>query len=165
MPQRGSSPVRACCGDKGCYRTRNIRLLQAVPPRVARTLLAELAACEAGLRRDDFVKMVRGLAARDHGRLARQTLNEMERRQLAPSLTAYNALLRSHARSGNWAESTQLLLRMKQRELAPDGESYLLTLRSAAGAPGASKLAALLRQRRWPTEALGWDVLCPGHRQ
>lgn len=141
---RRAAAVRACCGEGGCYRRRHLRLLNEAPRPLARSLMAELAACDEGLSREDFVRMIRKLSIRNHGRLAMQALDEMESRGMRPSVSAYNALLISTARAAAWGESLLLLMRMQQRSITPDLQSYLLTIRAASHGPGASQLTAAL---------------------
>ena len=141
---RRAAALRACCGEGGCYRRRHLRLLNEAPRPLARSLMAELAACDEGLAREDFVRMIRKLSIRNHGRLAVQALDEMESRGMRPSVSAYNALLISTARAGAWGESLLLLMRMQQRSIKPDLQSYLLTIRAASHGPGASQLTAAL---------------------
>ena len=144
LDMRRAAALRACCGEGGCYRRRHLRLLNEAPRPLARSLMAELAACDEGLAREDFVRMIRKLSIRNHGRLAMQALDEMESRGMRPSVSAYNALLISTARAGAWGESLLLLMRMQQRSIKPDLQSYLLTIRAASHGPGASQLTAAL---------------------
>jgi len=143
-PAQVANALRPCCGEGPCYRRRHIRLLDEVTPPMARSMVAELAACEDGLGREDLIKMVVKTAQRGLIGLAKQSLQEMSRRGIRPSITAHNALLASYDRRGKWSECLSLLTMMKQKGPAPDELSYATTLRAAAATPASADLARKL---------------------
>lgn len=139
-----ANAIRPCCGEGGCYRRRHIRLLDKVPPSMAHTFVAELAACEAGLGREELIKIVVKTARRGLMGLARQSLREMGARGLAPSITAHNAMLEAHAARGQWSNCLHLLTRMKQAGPEPDMVSYTTAIRASSSTPLAAQLARQL---------------------
>lgn len=143
-PAQLANAIRPCCGEGGCYRRRHIRLLDKVPPSMAHTFVAELAACEAGLGREELIKIVVKTARRGLMGLARQSLREMGARGLAPSITAHNAMLEAHAARGQWSNCLHLLTRMKQAGPEPDMVSYTTAIRASSSTPLAAQLARQL---------------------
>jgi len=138
---QAAAAMRACCGEASCYVRRHLRLLDKVPPRMARSFVAEIAACERGLGREELIQLVIKTARRNLLPLARQSLREIERRRLRPSITAHNALLEAYARSGRWSDCLHLLTMMKQKGPQPDAQSYTATLRASAASPLAAEIA------------------------
>jgi pentatricopeptide repeat protein len=143
-PAQLANAIRPCCGEGGCYRRRHIRLLDKVRPSMAHTFVAELAACEAGLGREELIKIVVKTARRGLMGLARQSLREMGARGLAPSITAHNAMLEAHAVRGQWSDCLHLLTRMKQAGPEPNTVSYTTAIRASSSSPLAAELARQL---------------------
>ena len=101
-----TTALRGCCSERGCYKRAHLRSLTEVPEPMVRVLMAELSACEAGLHREDMIKIACRTAKRDGTvHLALQSLREMEHRRMKPSLVAHNALLRSYGRLGRWSQA------------------------------------------------------------
>lgn len=135
---------RVCCPQGRCYKYTYMGLLHKVHSGTARRLLADLSACQAGIKREELIRITRTLARKNLAALAHRCLEEMDSLQMRPSVRAHDAVLAACTTTRDFGTSTQLLVRMRMNELTPTSSSVSAVIRSATGAPGGMKLAQLL---------------------